>query len=155
MEVGGNPTARKLIEAFDRFRKSDWRKPSIDGHRPSELRVLFHIQRGTEKNGKGMTVSEISSKLEVTSPTVTQLIKSLEAEGLVERRNDLEDRRVVRVRLTEEGNRLSKRATEAFYSNFTGLYAHLGEEQSAQLADLLGKVYEYLEEKHRQDKLQR
>jgi DNA-binding transcriptional ArsR family regulator len=44
-----------------------------------------------------------SGKLNVTSPTVTQHINSLEAQELVERHADPADRRVVRIRLSDKG----------------------------------------------------
>lgn len=145
MDMRGNPAERKLFDAFNRLRKLEWHKPSFEGHRPSELRVLLHIHRASEMNGGvGLTVSEISSKLEVTSPTVTQLIKGLESEGLVKRKNDQEDRRVVRVQLSDKGAQLANRAMEKFISDFQGLYDYLGEEESEQLVNLLGKVHKYL-----------
>ncbi len=51
----------------------------------------------------GMTVGTISQQRGVDAPTVTGIIKRLEQSGLVERRHDREDRRVVKVYLTPEG----------------------------------------------------
>ncbi len=51
----------------------------------------------------GMTVGTISQLRGVDAPTITGIIKRLEQSGLVERRHDREDRRVVKVYLTTEG----------------------------------------------------
>ncbi len=51
----------------------------------------------------GMTVGTISQQRGIDAPTVTGIIKRLEQSGLVERRHDREDRRVVKVYLTPEG----------------------------------------------------
>ncbi len=51
----------------------------------------------------GMTISAISQRRGVDPPTITGIIKRLEQNGLVERRHDLEDRRQVKVYLTDEG----------------------------------------------------
>lgn len=50
-----------------------------------------------------MTVGMISQQRGIDAPTVTGIIKRLEQSGLVERRHDREDRRVVKVYLTPEG----------------------------------------------------
>lgn len=54
----------------------------------------------------GMTVGTISQRRAIDPPTVTGIIKRLEQNGLVERRNDREDRRVVKVYLTTEGENI-------------------------------------------------
>jgi DNA-binding MarR family transcriptional regulator len=55
---------------------------------------------------EGMTVGTISQKRGVDAPTVTGIIKRLEQNGLIERVNDREDRRVVKVSLTAEGENI-------------------------------------------------
>jgi len=51
----------------------------------------------------GMAVGTISQLRGIDAPTVTGIIKRLEQSGLVKRRHDREDRRVVKVYLTPEG----------------------------------------------------
>lgn len=51
----------------------------------------------------GITVGTISQRRAIDAPTVTGIVKRLEQSGLVERRHDCADRRVVKVYLTEEG----------------------------------------------------
>lgn len=51
----------------------------------------------------GFTIGTISQLRGLDAPTVTGIIKRLEQAELVERRHDREDRRVVRVYLTNEG----------------------------------------------------
>lgn len=53
----------------------------------------------------GITIGTFSRLRRVDAPTVTGIITRLEQHGLVERRHDREDRRVVKVFLTEEGRR--------------------------------------------------
>lgn len=106
--------------------------------------VLYYIGLNVKDDSPGLMVSEISGRLNVTSPTVTQHINSLEAQGLVERRSDPADRRIVRVRLTEQGGMYIQRINEARLRMFVGLVEHLGEEESLRLAELLGKASDYL-----------
>ena len=55
----------------------------------------------------GMTITTMSQKRGVDAPAVTGIITRLEQLGLVERRHDREDRRVVKVFLTDEGKDIS------------------------------------------------
>ncbi len=61
----------------------------------------------------GMTMSAISKKRAVDMPTVNGIIKRLELSGLVERRHDLEDRRQVKVYLTDEGRDIMRHLPDA------------------------------------------
>lgn len=145
MIMGDDPVAQRLIEAVHRFRRVGLHKMAIDGWNNSEIKMLMCIQWGCAQDERGSSVSSLSSMMEVTSPTITQLIKSLERGGLVTRYNDQEDRRVVRVKLTEKGKAVTKQAKEDVAQRFKNLYAHLGAEKTEQLASLLEEVYDYLD----------
>jgi DNA-binding MarR family transcriptional regulator len=60
----------------------------------------------------GMTQSEIAEQLSVQGATVTNMLQRMEEAGLVTRRRDSEDNRLVRVYLTDMG-RKQKRAMSA------------------------------------------
>ncbi|HEX7665121.1 MAG TPA: MarR family transcriptional regulator [Polyangiaceae bacterium] len=59
----------------------------------------------------GRTVNGIGEKLDLDSGTLTSLLKRLEARGLVTRKRDATDERVVRVSLTKEGLALRPKAS--------------------------------------------
>ncbi|OXM82974.1 MarR family winged helix-turn-helix transcriptional regulator [Paenibacillus rigui] len=143
--MGGdmNPAAQELMRAFRQFGRASWQHRSVDGMKSSEMMTLFCIRRHMKPDSSGMKVSEISGLLQVTSPTVTQMINSMEEQGLVERAMDPSDRRAVRVKLTDKGEQLAAKMSETMSASFNGLVEHLGEEQSRQLAVLLNKACEY------------
>lgn len=142
-----NATAQKLLQALDQFHRAKWQEQqTFAGCKPSEIRVLFCIKNGT-KAGTPMKVSEISKRMQVTSPTITQLLNSLEPNGFVERQVDPEDRRSVGIRLTEKGEWVTERAWEGFLSALQGLIDYLGEEDSERLTNLLFKALRYIEER--------
>ena len=147
MEVVSNATEQKLMTALMQFKRLGWHPHAVAGCNPGELRVLFCIKKGGRPDAHEMKVSEISKFLHVTAPTITQLLKGLEAQELIERRVDLTDRRVVGIQLTQKGERVTQKAEEAFSTTFHGLIEYLGEEQSNQLAELLSQVSRYFEEK--------
>ncbi len=53
--------------------------------------------------GDGATIGTLAQRHGVDAPTVTGIVKRLEQSGLVERRHDRDDRRIVKVYLTAEG----------------------------------------------------
>jgi DNA-binding MarR family transcriptional regulator len=141
-------TKFRLFSALMAYRRPGWHPPSIAGCNPGEIRVLFCIKRGINpQNISHMKVSEISKQLYVTPPTITQVLNSLEANGLIERQIDKTDRRVVSVKLTKKGEIVTQQAEEAFSASINGLIEYLGEEQSNQLADLLSKAFRYFNER--------
>lgn len=95
---------------------------------------------------EGLKVSELSRFLGLMPPTVTQLINSLEAKNMVFRQADPSDRRVVRIKLTEQGRVITSRAKNHMDASLNKLADYLGEEDSNLLADLLEKVKSFVEE---------
>ncbi len=57
----------------------------------------------------GLAVKRLGERLELDSATLTPLLKRLEHQGLVERRRDEVDERVVRVTLTPKGDALREK----------------------------------------------
>ena len=147
MVIRTDTTAEKLMRSFMQFHKVGWHEHSVAGCTPSEIKVLFCVAKGMKHNNAIITVSEISKILQVTSPTVTQILKKLETNGFVERHADDIDRRVVRITLTEKGLGVAQQARAEFRASLDELIGYLGEEQSNQLADLLSRVSQYYQEK--------
>lgn len=78
-------------------------KPLLDQFGLTYSQYLLLVALG---GGDGQTVSELGEQLFLESNTLTPLIKRLETAGLVTRRRDMKDERVVRVSLTDEGRRI-------------------------------------------------
>lgn len=74
----------------------------------------------------GLTIGTISLKRGLDAPTVTGIVNRLEHHELVERRHDKEDRRVVKVYLTDEGRDIVHHlyeTAEAFHSILTRTFS--------------------------------
>jgi DNA-binding MarR family transcriptional regulator len=56
--------------------------------------------------GGARTLGELAAAEQVTPPSMTRIVRNLEADGLVEREVDAADRRVFRVRATDAGRRV-------------------------------------------------
>ena len=91
-----------------------------------------------------MLSGELVERMGLTTGRVANILKMLEAKGLVDREQDRQDRRKVHIALTPAGQaRAEARFREASDAH-RGLLEHLGEEDSARLLDLLERCLEYL-----------
>lgn len=138
-----------LMELFSRLARLDWRKQTKWSIKASEVRLLIVVKTGNrqEADGNGMTVSDISKLLQVTSPTVTQMINNLIKNDYVKRTVHPNDRRIAEISLTEKGNRVAEEAKTEFTNVFKGLIDHLGKEQSEQLIYLLDQSFAYFKQR--------
>jgi MarR family transcriptional regulator, organic hydroperoxide resistance regulator len=77
------------------------------GIKPPHLDILVNLYRF-----EGMTQQELARKLLVGRSNMSMLLPQMEKRGLIERRGDDSDRRVLRLYLTQEGRTLSEAAME-------------------------------------------
>jgi DNA-binding MarR family transcriptional regulator len=158
MPQDDTPSAIELLNALRRMRRVRWNGPagpdaSFAGLKPSELSLLYRIRRCGQ--AQGIKVTDLSSMLRVTSPTVTQLVNGLETRFLLERAKDVADGRIVLVKLTEEGDRIAQKAEQEMMAGFQAAVEHLGAEKTRQLIDRLSELYRYFEERGELNPLQR
>ncbi|CAN5516983.1 MarR family transcriptional regulator MhqR [soil metagenome] len=96
------------------------------------LEVLFH---------KGpLSIGEIGSRVLLTSGSMTYVVDQLAKQGLVERREHPDDRRIVRVHLTKEGRRLIEEVFPAHAALIDRVMSELSEEERQFGADLLKRL---------------
>src|ERR687896_2324102 len=85
------------IHLLRRLRREDART-GLSGPRLSALSVVVF--------GGPLTLGELAAAEQVRPPTMTRLVRALEARGLVTREGDAHDGRVVRLRATAKGRAL-------------------------------------------------
>lgn len=88
-----------------------------------------------------MSVSELGSRLQLDSGTLSPLLKRLESAGYVVRRRDEEDERRVLVDLTKSGRALESRA--AGVPGALGKELHLSKAEATSLRDQLTRLIEH------------
>jgi DNA-binding MarR family transcriptional regulator len=91
-------------------------------------------------------VGELAAAAEVSHPTATRMLDSLERAGVVERRHSNDDRRVVSVRLTRKGRRVLERKRASISSKRRALYESLDEAEREHAEHLLRRLAEAIEE---------
>jgi DNA-binding MarR family transcriptional regulator len=88
----------------------------------------------------GLPFGEIGEKMMVTVSNLTGIVDRLEEKGLVARERDSDDRRVIRVRLTERGAKLYKGTIPLFEKCISQFFSPLSRAQQKELAALLRKL---------------
>ena len=88
----------------------------------------------------GMTQSEIAEQLSVQGATVTNMLQRMEDGGLVVRRRDPEDNRLVRVYLTDSGRKQERAITEQFMKVEEAIFDGLDHQQRIVLRQMLKQM---------------
>jgi len=88
----------------------------------------------------GLTQSEIAGQLSVQGATVTNMLQHLEEAGLVIRRRDPEDNRLVRVYLTEAGHQKEASINEQFGNMQELIFKGISEEERVILRAWLQQI---------------
>jgi DNA-binding MarR family transcriptional regulator len=89
----------------------------------------------------GMTPGEIAAALQVTTPTVVKMATRMSSTGLLTRRRDDRDNRLVRLWLTDAGRALRQPVEAEREALEAKVTAGLTEAERDQLMAALGKVY--------------
>lgn len=125
--VGLQWTARKLSEQVEAVL-------SEADLSPTQYNVL-RILRGAGK--AGAMCREISERMITRDTDVTRLLDRLESRGLVARRRDETDRRVVRAIITASGKKVLAKLDEPVDEMNRRMLGHLGRRQLRELIELL------------------
>jgi DNA-binding MarR family transcriptional regulator len=150
-ETGGVP--QRLMGAFMRINRQHWHRHVSADLRPHEFSLLHAIRKMSAENEAGPRASDLSLRLNVTPPTITQQVSELERRGLLERRRDPSDRRSVRVVLSPEGIALLERNRASILTLFVEISDYLGPDRSETLTTLLGEAADYLEESNEKTRI--
>ena len=100
----------------------------------------FSLALLSEKDG--ISQGELSQKFEIDPSRVTRLAKRLEREGLILRKRDPEDQRIVRMFLTEKGRGLVEDLSEHRVKFDRQIGSMLSPEELTELRRMLGVLAE-------------
>ncbi|MBF0563981.1 MAG: MarR family transcriptional regulator [Nitrospirae bacterium] len=87
-----------------------------------------------------LTMSDIAERLQVGLSSVTWVVDKLEDKKFVHRLRSDDDRRVVRVELTEEGRQFHKLVEEGYLQMARGILQALNPDEQDVLLDLFRKI---------------
>ena len=123
---------RPLVEAYLAFWRTDSRHIRSLRLTPSQFDVI-----ATLGDTDGMTCSELSRRTLVTKGTLTGVLDRLMAKGLIQRDDVKDDRRRIRVRLTEEGVALFRKTFAAHIAFLRPYFERALSQKDAETLSLL------------------
>lgn len=88
----------------------------------------------------GLTPGELAKRIGVETPTVTRAVQRMEAADLAKREPDLEDARLVRVRLTQRGKELEGVVPRIMEQVWDEALEGFSEEERARLRQMMERV---------------
>ena len=91
-------------------------------------------------NQDGVTQSEIAQQMSVQGATVTDMLQRMEETGLVSRRRDLDDNRLVRVYLTDAGREKERFIMEQFLKLESVVFAGFDDNERILLRQFLTRA---------------
>lgn len=88
-----------------------------------------------------MTIGDLSNKMYLAFSTTTDLVDRMEKNELVVRIREEQDRRVVRIKLLQEGERIIEEVIKKRQDYLENVLANFSEEEAAQFSLLLEKLH--------------
>lgn len=113
---------------------SDSYMDQVDAHRAQAFVLCTLVDR------EGMTQSEIAEQLSVQGATITNMLQRMEEAGLVTRRRDAEDNRLVRVYLTDSGREKERIIHRAFGEMEARIFEGISPKDRERLRQLFYKL---------------
>lgn len=89
------------------------------------------------KNNGGLSQKELADKLGITPPSITVMIKKLEAENYIIRKQDEKDQRVTRIYITAKGEEIAACMGKILDKLSKEAFANMSEEEVMILRKLL------------------
>lgn len=126
------------------------RPPKGDGLPPAMGRTLDILAAND-----GATSRELAELLDVRPSSLTEMLDRMETAGLVTREADENDRRVVRVRMTEKCAAMAKQHADARAEHLAKVSACFTEDEAAQFCELCGRLSDHLEKLAAEEAAQR
>lgn len=112
-------------------------------HGQNRVLAVLMMQDGTSQK-------DLAYLLGIRPQSLSEALAKLEESGMVERRHNEEDRRVVNVYLTDAGRSRALKVAEDRKKNAADVFSVLTDEEKDQLAAILGKLTAKLEEERAQ-----
>ena len=103
---------------------------------PAHVHLLFAI--GGKK--EGISVKELAEGISVTPGAITQFTDTLVEKGLVTREGDPNDRRIVRLKLTQLAKNQFEKFRKAHLASFCRVFDVLSDDEIKQLTALISRI---------------
>lgn len=139
----------RLIIAFENIKRMITRAQSTNSIPHGEFVMMFVINTIMRRKDPlnpddahpGVMISKLSDLLQISRPTASQMVSSMEEKGLVERIMSVTDRRVVYICLTDKGQAIFGTKLAQYSCNLNEIIEKVGTEEVDQLLSLWERFY--------------
>jgi len=145
-----NDTPIKLCNEISRLFRAHMRETDTSDGVMSQQGA--HLVLSTLAINDGINQLELVRKTHLRPPTVSVILKRMEAEGIVERKSNPQDKRSVSVYLTKKGRELDKSNIERVKALDAVALSNITEEEISALMALLPKIRDNLLPSYGNDK---
>lgn len=97
-------------------------------------------------NNDQMTIGELSQKMALACSTITDLIDRMERNGLVVRKKDEKDKRIVRIQVLPKGHEIVEKVLEKRINFLNSKMRELTESEKESLNQALKRLYDAMQE---------
>lgn len=101
------------------------------------------------KYSGGLSQKELAKKMGITPPSMTAMIKKMEAEQLIEKHQDEKDQRIARIWITEKGKKIADEMDIILKQLEQESFQNMSEEEVMLLRRLLLQIKENLLERQK------
>jgi DNA-binding MarR family transcriptional regulator len=135
-DVGFDPLVRTLLGVAQRLETRVESALSANGLSFTKLGILHHLVQA----GEPLPLSVLAGRISCVKSNITQLMDRLEADGLVARTSDVNDRRSIRANVTAEGRQRYAAGAQILDEQERSLLKCLPEPDRRKLANLLDQL---------------
>lgn len=130
-----------LIACHEAKRVVELQPPLPEGLTPGNLKVLDYIEY-LERTAQPLKVSDIADLLQVTRPGITRLVGELQAINVIEKFSDEQDKRIVRLRMTDAGRKIHAYYIEQYHGWLATQLTDISEADINTTAATIAKLYQ-------------
>ena len=114
------------------------------GYNAEDHAFVFRILILLSRTAEPLTMGELSSDLAVPMSTATRIVDGLVRAGMAERVNDANDRRIVRVGMSQNGRKSYETGMAYNKQRISKLLKDFSSEEQMQLLNLMNKLFDAL-----------
>ena len=135
----------KIVQLTHLYYRNTFKILSETGIHPKQIPLLILLDKRD-----GMSQREISEELHISAPTVAVSMKRMEKAGIIERRNDEHDQRMVRIYLTTQGKETIEKSRKCVEENEKMVFAGFSESEMCLMKRFFDQMISNLggDEKH-------
>lgn len=138
--------AAAFFDEMDRLRRIWERFQPPPPLRRGDMGLLSALTRMEATGKRQVTVGQLARQTHQSPPSISQKVSELERQGYLARKADPADRRAVFIRLTAKGRTTAEAALRDMLSRMEQLLETLGEKDTDQLLQLMGRLGDTIEQ---------